>query len=108
GAADDRRAGAAAGGGPHVTSPRACAPAFASALALALVLAGCGGSSAMSAQQLRAKATRACTTAIQQLDRIPTPRVPSQGATFLRHGIAALAPEVSSLAALHPDGDLGE
>ncbi|HEY2317264.1 MAG TPA: hypothetical protein VGH67_03120 [Solirubrobacteraceae bacterium] len=76
------------------------------ALALALALAGCGGSSSMSAQQLRTKAARACTAATQRLDRIPTPKVPSEGAAFLRRGIAALGPEVAALSTLQP-GDLG-
>lgn len=85
-----------------MTSRRASAPA----LVLALALTGCGGSSSISSRHLRAEAARACTTANRQLDRIPTPRVPSEGATFLRRGIAALRLEVSSLAALHPSGEL--
>ena len=87
-----------------MTPRRACA----SALAVALAAAGCGGSSSLSARQLRTRATRACTVATQQLNQIPTPRIPSEGATFLRRGIAALRPELSSLAALHPDGELGQ
>ncbi|MGZ4166947.1 MAG: hypothetical protein ACXVR1_12740 [Solirubrobacteraceae bacterium] len=89
-----------------MTPRRAWAPAL--ALALALATAGCGGSSSMSARQLRTKATRACTVATQRLDRIPTPKVPSEGAAFLRRGISALAPELAALALLHPDGQLGE
>ena len=87
-----------------MTARRAWAPA----LALALVAAGCGGSSSLSAHQLRAGATRACTLASQRLDSIPTPRLPSDGAAFLRRGIAAVRPELTALAALHPDGKLGE
>jgi hypothetical protein len=86
-----------------VTPRRALAPA----LVLALTAAGCGGSSSMSAHQLRTRAAQACTVAAQRLERIPTPKLPSQGATFLRRGAAALRPEVAALNALHPEGDLG-
>jgi hypothetical protein len=81
--------------------------AWASALA-ALAAAGCGGSSSLSAQQLQTGATQACTTATQRLDAIPNPKLPSEGAAFLRRGVAALRPELTALAALHPDGTLGE
>ena len=91
-----------------MTSRRARAPALALASALTIAVTGCGASSSVSARQLRAEAARACTTATQRLDRIPTPHVPSQGAAFLRRGIAALRPQVHSLAGLHPDGELGD
>jgi hypothetical protein len=81
---------------------------WAPALALALTVAGCGGSSGMSARQLRAGATRACTAATQRLSAVPTPKLPSDGAAFLRGGIAALKPELAALATLHPDGELGK
>jgi len=87
-----------------VTPRRAVAPA----LALALAAAGCGGSSSMSAHQLRTRAAQACTVATQRLERIPTPKLPSQGAAFLRRGAAALRPELGALNALHPEGELGE
>lgn len=86
-----------------MTARRACAPA----IALALVVAGCGESSSVSARQLRTDATGVCTAATRSLERIPTPQLPSEGASFLRRGIAALRPEVTALSALHPDGDLG-
>lgn len=81
----------------------ACAPA----LILALVAVGCGGSSAVVAPQLRARAASVCTVATQRLNRIPTPQVPSEGSAFLRRGIAALRPELATLSAMHPGGDLG-
>jgi hypothetical protein len=84
-----------------VTLRRVCA------LALALAAAGCGGSSSMSVRQLQTGATRVCIVATQRLNRISTPQVPSQGVSFLRRGIAALAPELTALSRLHPDGDLG-
>jgi hypothetical protein len=87
-----------------VTAGRARAPA----LALALAAAGCGGSGSMSAHHLRTGATRACAVATQRLDDIPTPELPSDGVAFLRRGIAALRPELTALAVLHPDGELGE
>ena len=83
---------------------RACAPA----LVLALAAAGCGGSSSsLSAHALRTAAARVCSVATQRLNRIPTPHVPSQGASFLRRGIDALRPELVALSAMHPDGELG-
>jgi hypothetical protein len=74
---------------------------------LALMVAGCGGSSSMGARQLRARAVSVCRVATERLNRVPTPRVPSQGAAFLRGGIAALRPELAVLSAMHPGGELG-
>jgi hypothetical protein len=88
-----------------VSASRACAPAL--ALALALAAAGCGGSSSTSARQLRTGAARVCAVATQRLNSIPTPQIPSEGASFLRRGIAALQPELAALSAMHPDGDVG-
>jgi hypothetical protein len=88
-----------------VTSGRAWATAL--ALTLMLAIAGCGGSSEMSSRQLRNAAARVCATATQRLNSIPTPQVPSQGASFLRRGIAALRPELAALSAMHPGGELG-
>jgi hypothetical protein len=85
-----------------VTGRQACVPM----LALALATAGCGGSSSMSARQLRTDAGRVCTVATQRLNAIPTPQVPSDGSSFLRRGTAALKPEISALAALHPTGEM--
>jgi hypothetical protein len=76
-------------------------------LALALAATGCGGSRSMSARQLRAGAARVCTVATQRLNSIPTPQVPSEGTAFLRRGIAAMAPELAALSAMHPGGELG-
>jgi hypothetical protein len=86
-----------------VSARRAWAPAL--ALVLALVAGGCGGSGDMSARQLRDGAGRVCAAAAQRLNAIPTPQVPSQGASFLRRGIAAVRPELAALSSLHPDGD---
>ena len=85
-----------------MTARLACVPM----LALALASAGCGGSSSMSARQLRTDAGGVCTVATQRLNAIPTPQVPSDGSSFLRRGIAALKPEISALAALHPTGEM--
>jgi hypothetical protein len=76
-------------------------------LALALATAGCGGSSSMSARQLRANAGRVCAVAAERLNRIPTPQVPSDLTAFLRRGIAALNLELAALSAMHPSGELG-
>jgi len=75
-------------------------------VAVALAVAGCGGSNATSADQLRSQAAHACTAAKRKLDRIPPPTVPSDGAMFLRRGIAGLSPEVTALTRLHPAGEL--
>jgi hypothetical protein len=88
-----------------VSARRARAPALVSALVLALAAAGCGGSGNTSAGQLRDAAGHACAAATQRLNAIPTPQVPSQGASFLRQGIAALQPELSTFSALHPGSD---
>jgi hypothetical protein len=86
-----------------VSLRRACAPA----LVLALAASGCGGSSSMSDRAFRTAAARACTMATQRLNRIPTPQVPSQGASFLRRGSAALRAELAVLSGMHPGGELG-
>lgn len=86
---------------------RACAPALALALALVLAAAGCGSSSVVSAQAFRTAAASVCAVATQRLNRIPTPQVPSEGAAFLRRGVAALRPELAALSTLHPGGELG-
>ncbi len=81
----------------------ACAPA----LVLALAAAGCGGSSSVSARQLRTAAARVCTAATQHLNDIPTPQLPSGGTAFLRRGVSALRPELTALSTMHPTGALG-
>ncbi len=75
------------------------------ALAIALGLGGCGGSS-LSASQLRTGAGRMCGLAQRQTARIPTPTVPSGESAYLRRGIAALGPELSGLRELTPPGDM--
>ena len=89
-----------------MTARRAWAPAL--VLVLALAAAGCGGSKSLSGHRLRTEATRACAVATQRLDSVSTPRLPSEGAPFLRRGIAALHSELTALAGLYPDGDLAE
>jgi hypothetical protein len=74
-------------------------------VALALGLAGCGSSS-LSAQQLRARATLSCNLARRQTGRIPTPALPGEGARFLSRGITALTPELGVLKKLTPPSDL--
>lgn len=82
------------------------APALLTALAVTVVVAGCGSTS-LSAQQLDAAAQRACLKATRTLDAIPTPQLPTGGAEFLRRGITAFTPEVAALRRLHPSGALG-
>lgn len=71
----------------------------------ALTLAGCG-STALSTQQLRSSATRVCTTARAQTNRIPTPAEPAGGTAFLRRGVTVLGPELTQLRSLRPPSDL--
>lgn len=79
-----------------------------SCLALA-ALTGCGGgNSGLSANDLRTQATRLCTVARQQTDRIPTPASPAQAAAFLNRGLAVLEPELKALRQLHPSGDFSQ
>ncbi len=78
-------------------------------LVLALIvvasLSGCGAGS-LSASQLRSAATRICSRTQRQTARIPTPSLPSQGASYLSRGLAALAGELTALRTLRPPGDL--
>jgi hypothetical protein len=74
-------------------------------LAAALTAAGCG-TSTLSAAQLRSDATKTCDLARQRTERIATPSTPGGGISFLSRGIAALAPQQSTLQALHPPSDL--
>ncbi len=97
---DDR--GAAA---DHVAMSRARASAAAALACSALLLAGCGSSS-LSGTQLRRKAGRICETAQRASEAIAAPTDPSEGQRFLRHGIAALAPQVTALHGLNPPSDL--
>src|SRR6202000_308755 len=76
-------------------------------LAVAPEVAGCGGSADVSARQVRSRAANVCSVAAQQLNAIPTPQVPSQGMSFLRRGIAALAREVTALSSMQPGGPVG-
>jgi hypothetical protein len=73
----------------------------------ALVLSACG-SSRLSADQLRARATRVCSIAGQRTNRIATPTAPAGGARFLKAGIAVLTPELAQLRALKPPSDLAD
>jgi hypothetical protein len=72
---------------------------------VALGLAGCGSSS-LSSSQLRTRATRVCNLARRRMNHIATPKFPTEGAKFLKGGIAVLSPELAALAALDPPGDL--
>jgi hypothetical protein len=75
------------------------------AVAIALGLGGCGGSS-LSASQLRTGAGRICGLAQRRTARIPTPTAPSGESAYLRRGIAALGPELAGLRELNPPGGM--
>ncbi len=75
---------------------------------LVLALVGCGGSAdnSLSARDLRTQATRICTIAHRQTDRIVAPATPAAAAPFLAKGIAILAPELRALQRLRASSDL--
>jgi hypothetical protein len=66
---------------------------------VALVVAGCGGSSA-SMQKFQAQARRVCTNAADSGAVIRPPAIPADTTAFLRRGIAALEPELAGLRTL--------
>jgi hypothetical protein len=78
---------------------------LAAMLLAAAVLVGCG-STALSDSQLRTRASRICTLATRRTDRITTPALPSQEASFIKRGIAALSPELTALQRLRAPGDM--
>lgn len=71
-----------------------------------LGLGGCGGSSSLTADQLRAEATELCTLAGLQTSRIPVPATPADTAAFLQRGIAVITPELRQLRRLRPPQEL--
>jgi hypothetical protein len=72
---------------------------------LAVLVAGCG-SAELSDVQLRNRATRLCSTANRQADRIVTPATPSAAVAYLDRGIAVFRPELARLRTLRPPSDL--
>lgn len=70
---------------------------------LALATAGCGATP-LSTAALRGHATHICRTALARESRIRTPTSPSQGAAFLRQGVAVLTPELRALRRLDAGG----
>ncbi len=71
-------------------------------------MAGCGGSATPSVLQLRARATRICSLASLDAERISTPRTESGGQAFLKNGIAVIGPELRRLRALGAPKDVAE
>jgi hypothetical protein len=80
---------------------------LAAALVAAALLAGCG-SSALTDTQLRSRAGRICALAARRTDRVATPTMPSQEASFIRRGIAAMTLEVTALQRLSAPGDMAD
>ena len=72
--------------------------------AVALAVAACG-SSPPSIGRLRTQATRVCQRALTQTSSLQPPATPAQTASFLRHGIAALGPELAQLRRLPTPSD---
>jgi hypothetical protein len=71
----------------------------------AVLLAGCG-SSTLSAQALRARATRLCREAVARSDHIHLPASNTSGGAFLAQGIAVFRPELAALRKLAPPSRL--
>jgi hypothetical protein len=71
---------------------------------LALALAGCG-SAPLSTGALRTRAARVCQLASARAQGIPTPTLPVQANTFLKRGVAVLAPELMALIKLRPGAE---
>ncbi len=71
------------------------------AIALALVLCGCG-STALSGGQLRSRATSLCRQATTQTSRILTPASPAVAGPFFERGVTVLSPELAALRTLKP------
>ena len=80
---------------------------LAAALLAAALLAGCG-STALTDTQLRSRAGRICALATRRTDRIATPTMPTQEASFVSRGIAAMAPEVTALRRLRAPGAMAD
>jgi hypothetical protein len=80
---------------------------LAAALLSAALLAGCG-STALTGSQLRSRADRICKLATQRTDRITTPTMPTQEASFVSRGIAAMTPEVTALRRLRAPGGMAD
>lgn len=72
---------------------------------LAVLVAGCG-SAELSDVQLRNRATKLCSTANRQADRIVTPATPAVAIAYLDRGIAVFRPELARLRTLRPPSDL--
>jgi hypothetical protein len=80
---------------------------LAAALLATVLLAGCG-SNALTDTQLRSRAGRICALAIRRTDRIATPTMPTQEASFVGRGIAAMTPEVTALRRLRAPGGMAD
>lgn len=76
-------------------------------LIVAMLAAGCGGSSSTSAAQLRAQATRICTAADQRAVRLARTSNSAHPETFLTRGLLALRAEYRQLRRLRAAGDAG-
>jgi hypothetical protein len=82
-------------------------PALVTMVIAGALLAGCG-SKPLSTGQLHNQATRVCSLASRQTDRITSPAAPAGSARFLRRGIAVLTPELARLKTLRPPHDVAD
>jgi hypothetical protein len=75
--------------------------------AVAVIVLGCG-SQPLTDSQLHSVATRLCSTATAQTDRIATPASPAETEAFLQRGIAAFTPALSGLRQLRPPSEVAD
>lgn len=75
------------------------------AVLAAIAAAGCGSTPSPSVIQLRAQATRICSSANRLIGRIGTPTSEAGGEAFLKRGIAVLEVELRDLRTLGAPGD---
>jgi hypothetical protein len=83
---------------------RAASTAICVAVALAVLVTGCGSSS-LSTAALRTRATRICRAANARAARIPTPALPDESAAFLRQSVTTLGAEHTALRRLRPTAE---
>jgi hypothetical protein len=80
---------------------------LAAGLLAAAALSACG-STALTDSQMRSRAGRICNVAAERTNRITTPTRPTQEASFLSRGIAALTPELTALRRLRAPDDMAD
>jgi hypothetical protein len=94
----------------RLQSPAVLFAAGTALLVLLIVLVrGCGGGDdALSAEELRARASVICVRVTEATDRVAVPNAPAGGARFLAEGAELMRPAVRQLGELEPPEELRE